>query len=61
MKLIIDIPEEKYRHVISDYWCGNYGIQQIIKNGTLLPEGAEILTKEAYSDLCLRASKGASE
>ena len=24
----------------------------------LLPEGCEILTKEAYSDLCLRASKG---
>lgn len=29
----------------------------IVRNGTPLPDGAEILTKEAYSDLCLRASR----
>ena len=27
-----------------------------VKNGIPLPEGAEILTKEAYSDLCMRAA-----
>ena len=27
-----------------------------IVNGTPLPDGAEILTKEAYSDLCMRAA-----
>ena len=30
-----------------------------IRNGQPLPEDCEILTKEAYSDLCKRASKGA--
>lgn len=32
-----------------------------VNNGVPLPEGAEILTKEAYSDLCMRASKAESE
>ena len=33
-----------------------FDILDAIKNGTLLPEGVEILTKEAYSDLCTRAA-----
>lgn len=63
-KIVIDIPEGIYEYSMqkevicrsvlsySDTFC------LAIQNGTLLPEGAEILTKEAYSDLCLRASKG---
>jgi len=45
-----------------DYWEMIYDTLSrrgliVVKNGQPLPEGCEILTKEAYSDLCLRASK----
>lgn len=39
MQVVIDIDEELYANVTSDYWCGNYAIQQVIKNGTPLPKG----------------------
>ena len=32
-----------------------------IVNGTPLPKGAEILTKEAYRDLCIRAAEGSDK
>lgn len=61
MKLIIDIPEEKYDVIKSDLYntfpaeMKEWGLEAIRK-GTSLPDGAEILTKETYSDLCLRAT-----
>lgn len=60
MKLVIDIPEDRYEtlKMLSEnrtFYLDFY--QRLIVNGTPLPEGAEILTKEAYSDLCLRASR----
>ena len=66
MKVVIEIPKSTYKdiketHIIS---CGEPFTQKLIKcikNGVELPEGAEILTKEAYSDLCMRASKVESE
>ena len=42
MKLVIDIPEKKYKHIISQKLpCQQlpYGLSDIIKNGTLLPKG----------------------
>lgn len=62
-KIVIEIPEEEYNIILlSDKTAmsecaSKEAMMYAIKNGTLLPEGAEILTKEAYSDLCLRASK----
>lgn len=61
-KIVIDIPEEAYKHIkendVGTHAHNTALLTKWIANGTLLPEGAEILTKEAYSDLCLRASKG---
>ena len=58
MKLVIDIPEYLYDRlhdiVSDDYALDDYELA--IFNGTQLPDGAEILTKEAYSDLCMRAA-----
>lgn len=60
MKIVIDIPEDRYEtlKMLSEtptFYLDFY--QRLIVNGTPLPEGAEILTAEAYSDLCLRASR----
>ena len=58
MKLMIDIPKEEYERMkeqsVFGYMLGVW--KQAIKNGTPLPDGAEILTKEAYSDLCRRTA-----
>lgn len=63
MQIVIDIPEKTYEY------AKNYRTSQIfslkdncicmdaIREGQLLPKDCEILTKEAYSELCLRASK----
>lgn len=61
MQVVIDIPKEMYKSALSGYLCDSETLVNAIKNGTPLPEGAEILTKEAYSDLCMRASKAESE
>lgn len=63
MQIVINIPDGCYEELNN----GQFPVQDAyrlvawIKNGTPLPEGAEILTKEAYSDLCMRASKAESE
>lgn len=59
MQVVINISEKIYESVMDGTYCGT--LYQELKNGTPLPEGAEILTKEAYSDLCMRASKAESE
>ena len=54
MKLLIEIPEETY-----DYWKEHkheYVLSEAIANGKPLPENGEILTKEAYADLCIKAN-----
>ena len=59
MKLEIDVPDVCYENILNgemDSLDVRYGLEAI-KKGTQLPEGAEILTAEAYSDLCLRASQ----
>ena len=57
MKVIIDIPEYIYKV------CQGHGdpVYGYIAKGTPLPEGAEILTKEAYSDLCMSAAERTEE
>ncbi len=55
MKLVIDISAEDFEKVK----CGRGAVSMMRKaiiHGTPLPEDAEILTKEAYSDLCRRAA-----
>jgi hypothetical protein len=72
MQIVIDIDDRVYG--LLKYFAGSLGLadkkdddnvktvlMRAIVNGTLLPEGSEILTKEAYSDLCMRASKAESE
>lgn len=57
MKIVVDVPDEEYESyaLAITFGMGNTAIRRIL-NGTPIPEGAEILTAEAYSDLCLRAS-----
>lgn len=57
MKVVIELSKEdmeSYKNAMRRGF-GNSATRKII-NGTPLPEDAEILTAEAYSDLCLRAS-----
>ncbi len=58
MQIVIDIPEEAYKLLKNDGvdWLGAEHILNAVANGTPLPDGAEILTKEAYNDLRLRAT-----
>lgn len=59
MKIVIDISEEDYKRIqdIPDVFNSlTSRMYSAIRNGTPLPEGAEILTKDAYSDLCRRAA-----
>lgn len=63
MKLLVEIPDYRYRAIKEiDVTQKPYTINErsaitVIKNGQPLPKDCEILTKEAYEDLCLRASK----
>ena len=63
MKLLVEIPDYRYRAIKKiDVTQKPYTINErsaitVIKNGQPLPEDCEILTKEAYSDLYIRASK----
>ncbi|MBR3330617.1 MAG: hypothetical protein IKG25_05290 [Mogibacterium sp.] len=56
MKVVIDILKNVYEFACRypDALLSVYA--HAIKNGTPLPDGAEILTKDAYSDLCARAA-----
>lgn len=59
MKIVIDIDDEDYKRIqdIPDVFNSlTSRTYSAIRNGTPLSDGAEILTKEAYSDLCTRAS-----
>lgn len=59
MKLMIDIPDDMIKSIEQGSFGAKYNTYDIVgclMNGTPLPDGAEILTKEAYSDLCTRAA-----
>ena len=61
MKLLVEIPDYRYRAIKKiDLTKKPYTINErsaiiAIQHGQPLPEDCEILTKEAYSDLCLKA------
>lgn len=61
MKLLVEISDEKYNFIIERY-KEDKGLQtrenlyKTIATGQPLPEDCEILTKEAYEDLCMRAN-----
>ena len=55
MQIVIDIDED-YVKIINKNGASNY-VEEVIKNGQPLLKDCEILTKEAYGDLCLSASK----
>ena len=63
MKLLVEIPDYKYKAIKGiDVTQKPYTINErsaitAIKNGQPFYEDCEILTTEAYEDLCLRASK----
>lgn len=54
MELVIDIPEKLYNRMKTYHGLDDTYIA--VKKGIPLPEGAEILSKEEYSDLCMRAA-----
>lgn len=59
MQVLIDIPNWLYNAIMEctePHYSKSLG--DAVRDGIPLPEGAEILTKEAYSDLCMRASSG---
>ena len=60
MRIVIDIDEKLYAVVTSDFWCGNYAIQQVIKNGTPLPKGHGRLidADELYEHVVDKYSEG---
>lgn len=59
MKLLIEIPDQMHERISVDTVSMREMqlLLMVIRQGQPLPEDCEILTKEAYSDLCLRASK----
>ena len=63
MKIVIDVPKEQYITINATTQKDVVTVIddrlriKAIKNGTPLPDGAEILTKEAYSDLCMMAAE----
>lgn len=58
MRLVIDIPDGCYEELNNGQFPVQdaYRLVEWIKDGTPLSDGVEILTKEAYSDLCMRAA-----
>ena len=54
MQIVIDIPDDMIKSIEQGSFGAKYNTYDLVgclMNGTPLPEGAEILTKEAYSDL----------
>ena len=58
MKILVDIPKNTYKDVkkfVERSGIASAGDYYVAK-GQILPDDCEILTKEAYEDLCARAS-----
>jgi len=62
MKLIIDIPEDMYKNIISGLWCGNNIISNAIENGTPIPDNAtngdavKTLFSNTFDNFCERTT-----
>jgi len=47
MRLIIDIPEETYRHICEEQWLPNrLTIEKAIANGTVLPKHSRLIEED---------------
>ena len=64
MKIVIEISEKDYRNFalqndngVLEETVPSHRAKIAIAEGQILPDNSEILTAEAYSDLCLRASE----
>ena len=64
MKIVVEVSEKDYQNFLSQYKADildertpSHRAKIAIAEGQILPDNAEILTAEAYSDLCLRASE----
>lgn len=57
MKLIIDIPEEKYKTFQNGMYCGmtDSDLYKSIKNGTPIPDNDCNNCEKAWTDKCERA------
>ena len=65
MKIVVEVSEKDYLNFMLQYDSGildektpSHRAKIAIAEGQILPDNAEILTAEAYSDLCIRASRG---
>lgn len=59
MKLLVEIPNSLYSN-LSKIERGSVASKRVldcVRNGQVLPKDCEILTREAYSDLCMRSSE----
>lgn len=62
MKVLVEIPEDDLdviKNLQKRGWANRHEIA--IANGQPIPDDCEILTKEAYEDLCARASMSEQE
>ena len=59
VRVLIEIGKKRYDDIMndvkSDNWPFSY-FERKVASGQLIPNDCEILTHEAYSDLCLRAA-----
>ena len=52
MQIVIDIDKDQYEMV--KQYRGSYDFGYAIAEGTVLPEGSQIITKEVYDYLCTK-------
>lgn len=59
MKILIKVSNRFYAKALDEFYTHADLIDGMnaIRDGQILPDGCEILTKEAYTDLCMRAAK----
>lgn len=58
MKLLINLPEFRFQQCKDNMLTTDlfYVLADAVKNSQIITDDCEILTKEAYADLCARAS-----
>lgn len=63
MKLLVEIPNSIYTNIslIQRGSIVSKCFVDCVRNGQPLPDDCEILTKEAYEDLCVRASNSQTD
>ena len=60
VKVLIEIGKKRYHDIMNDVKSDNWPLsyyERKVASGQFIPNDCEILTREAYSDLCLKAAK----